>query len=170
MSTRKKEKKDKKFSLSEEATGGASASVIPDSEQKTHQKGSVSGAGKGGMKGRHMPWKKKVAPPSERPEDEPEICRESVSDVEERVMAECQERIGALEEEVKKLNSEKEEARKSMDERETEMQRVNNENNELRASIKEKEVEMEEKVREGEKSPYSSLSEVVSHSSVIRLR
>ena len=154
---------------------GASASAIPDSEQKTKRKGSVSGTGasgggkaekKFGIFGRK---KAKVTPidtPSvrtlsvsseppaqspKRPEDEPESRKESVSDVEEkRVMAECQERIGALEEEVKKLNSEKEEAKKSKDERETEMQRVNNENNELRASIKEKEVEMEEKVREGE--------------------
>ena len=181
MARRRTTSKNKKPSLSEEATGGggvgASASAIPDSEQKTKRKGSVSGTGASGggkteKKSGILNFGRKKAkvtpidtssertlsvssePPAQspkRPEDEPESRNDSVSDVEEkRVMAECQERIGALEDEVKKLKSEKEEARKSMDERETEMQRVNNENNELKASIKEKEVEMEEKVREGE--------------------
>ena len=104
MSTRKKN--EKKSSLSEEATGGAS----------------VSGAGKGGKKGIHMPWKKKVAPTlsvsseplPERPEDDPESRKESVSDVEERVTAECQVKMRALEEEVQKLISEKEEVIKKI--------------------------------------------------------
>ena len=121
MARRRTTSKNKKPSLSEEATGGggvdASASAIPDSEQKTKRKGSVSGTGasgggkaekKSGIFGRKKAIVTPVDTPSERtlsvsseppaqspkrPEDEPESRNDSVSDVEEKRVMQAQSSV-----------------------------------------------------------------------------